>query len=50
MQARDALAAMEAGHAASALGRHARAVELFERALAAVDADVTLPRDSLLVA
>ena len=50
MQAHDALAALEAGRAASKLGRMARAVELFERALAAADADATLPRDSLLVA
>jgi hypothetical protein len=49
MQARDALAALEAGQAAYGLGRYARAVELLERALAAADADATLPRDSLLV-
>jgi hypothetical protein len=49
MQARDAVAAFEAGNAAAVLGRYARAVELFERALAAADADATLPRDSLLL-
>jgi hypothetical protein len=49
MQARDALAALEAGQAAYGLGRFARSVELYERALAAADADATLPRDSLLV-
>jgi hypothetical protein len=45
-----ALAALGAGRAAFQLGRVARAVELFERALAAADADAALPRDSLLVA
>ena len=50
MQAHGALlAALEAGTAAFGLGRMARAVELFERALAAADADATLPRDSLFV-
>jgi hypothetical protein len=48
MSARDALAALEAGRTAFDLGRTARAVELYERALAAVDADATLPHDSLL--
>jgi hypothetical protein len=50
MQTRDALAALEAGHAAFTNGRTARATELFERALAAADADASLPRDSMLVA
>jgi hypothetical protein len=49
-QTREALAALDAGYAAFKLGRLARAVELFERALAAADADATLPRNSLLVA
>ena len=49
MQARDALAALKAGKAARNLGRVARSVELYERALAAADADATLPCDSLLV-
>jgi hypothetical protein len=50
MQAHAALAALEAGRTAHKLGRIARAVELYERALAAADADPALPRDSLLVA
>jgi hypothetical protein len=48
MQAHDALAALQAGRAAFKLGRTVRAVERFERALAAADADASLLRDSLL--
>ncbi len=50
MQACNALAALKAATVARNLGRVARSVELYERALAAADADATLPRDSLLVA
>jgi hypothetical protein len=50
MQAQDALDALEAGHMAFGLGRIARTVELYERALAAADADATVPHDSALVA